>query len=188
MAILRTNEKDYVKIIYNECKVIGDLMYVKYVVYNSEDDREKEKSREEPLMNFLIKLRAKAYEMEKTITEACDKYGIDRSDPNCDISKMPQDEVDELTALGKQLSRLEEIEYRVQRGCYNYVYKDDFTIEESEIAELEGLGYKREWLEDKLELKEDIESFCGKYDGEKICPEMYYEKLKNYLNMEGEDI
>ncbi len=188
MAILRTETGEYIKILYNECKVIGNMMYVKYVTYGSAQDRETEKGRAEPLYNFLVAFRSHIASKDNEITEVCNTYNIDRADPNADVSVMPQDVFDELTAKGKEVSRLEEIEYRVQRGCYNYRYKDDFSLSDEEVEELSSLGYDSAWLENRIELNGTIESYCGEYGGEVISHELYYTRLKDYLQVVGEDV
>lgn len=189
MALLNNESKQYIKILFDECKVMGLSVYVTYSVYLAEEERMKDKERAEAFTKFYMNLREKIDIEEKEITAECEKYGVNRLDPNTDISKMPSDIFEHLTDKGAKSSKLAYIERNLFFNLYKFENNETPVIEIGEKLDvLVGLGFDPNWVSNPIRLAGKVEAYCGEYNGESINHSFYYNKLKSYFNMDTSDI
>ncbi len=189
MAIKEQSTGQYIKVLFNECKVVGLSVYASYRTYKDTSEREKEKSRESDVGQFLINLRAKISERDTAITNECESYGINRYDRNENGESLPNDVFDRLLIEGEKVSRLMLFEREFIELFYGYSEEiKETTYTEEELNYLETLGYNKEWVADSVKLLSKVEAYCGEYNGETICHEFYYNKLKENFDTEIVDV
>lgn len=166
MAIIDT-DKTYVRILYDECYVKGNDVRVVIRTYKSKEERDKEKSRQSKIEEFINTLREKygIYNLqaqEARLENDVHTYELQTAAFNQHYNQ----EVSLLANYIKYLNTPNEVSFRK--------YLSD--------EELETYGFNQEWVDDPVICYSDTEVSVGLYRGETISHEFYYNRLKEFMS------
>lgn len=190
MAVLEKATNNYYKINFDRCAVRGLKVFVNFSVYNSTEEREKEKERQGKWTEFFQKLRGNLQSQYDALIKGIDAEGLtseqvlsESEEGMIDSEKYP-----ELRAMQNKLLILEPFEQEIEDRLYKYRddEKESLIITDNVRKELESLGFEEEWIISPVLLDGGGEVYAGDYDGEPITYEFFYERLKSVMG-ETED-
>ena len=180
MAILQEN--NYIKIEYDGCMIVDSTVYVKYKIYESKTDRDKEKEREPKVADFKRGIRSYIEMLGNKIDEIAQKKGYIGNYPTSDY------EFDNLITHICEVQTYEDI---VLDNLYHYdtTTQSRLQIVPKKLKELfESYGYEEQWLTDTIRIKGGGLMNCGAYLGEEPTHKYFYEKLKSLMDKSYENI
>ena len=168
MAVENT-EKKYYKINFNRCKVEGYNVFVDYYIYNNQEERQKEKTREPLFRQFFERLQNKIILLNDSL-------------PNLETETEITDPV-----LLEQLELVSSLSYIAQylQSCFYKINGEDaveLPLEPNIINEMTKLGYQQEWVDDPICYSGGGCLNCGEYKDEVITYSFYYDRLKNMID------
>ena len=190
MAVLEKATNNYYKINFDRCAVRGLKVFVNFSVYNSTEEREKEKERQGKWTEFFQRLRGNLQSQYDALIKAIDAEGLtseqvlsESEEGMIDSEKYP-----ELRAMQNKLLILEPFEQEIEDRLYKYRddEKESLIITDNVRKELESLGFEEEWIASPVLLDGGGEVYTGDYHGEPITYEFFYERLKSVMG-ETED-
>jgi hypothetical protein len=170
--------------------VRGLKVFVNFSVYNSTEERDKEKERQGKWTEFFQRLRENLQSQYDALIKAIDTKGLT---PEQVLSQTEEGMIDsakhsELRIMQNKLLNLEPFEQEI--GDRLFKYSDDekktLIIPAKIKNELEGLGFEEEWIASPVLLDGGGEVYTGDYHGEPITYEFFYERLKSVMG-ETED-
>lgn len=189
MAVLEIETNHYYKINFDRCAIKGLKVFVNYSTYQSIEDRDKEKEREEKFATFFQNARVHTQNKYSELVVAVEEQGLRPEniveDENGLIDK---ESFPDLRALQDKINELEHfmVEIGERLSEYTNTERDELIISENIQQELESLGFELEWITDPIKLNGGGEVFAGDYSGEPITYEFFYERLKTVMG-ETED-
>lgn len=190
MALREKATNHYYKINFDLCAVRGLKVFVNFSVYNSTEERDKEKERQGKWTEFFQRLRENLQSQYDALIKAIDTKGLT---PEQVLSQSEEGMIDstkyaELWTMQNNLLSLEPYEQEI--GNRLFKYRDDakntLIIPDEIKKELEALGFEEEWIASPVLLDGGGEVYTGDYDGEPITYEFFYERLKSVMG-ETED-
>lgn len=168
MAIIDIN-KCYIKILYKECKLKDNTLYITFTTYPSEAERIKEKNRDKNFIKFKNNMNELIRSLEDNITSAM----------NTDANKA---EVDDLSCkYDKYINQYYNILYNYtlppnnQSSFKQFVDKDELT----------RLGFDYSWVVNPVRKYGDSVVAIELKDTDtklKLSNKFYYGKLKSIMN------
>ena len=190
MALREKATNHYYKINFDLCAVRGLKVFVNFSVYNSTEEREKEKERQGKWTEFFQRLRGNLQSQYDALIKAIDAEGLT---PEQVLSESEEGMIDltkyaELRAMQNNLLNLEPYEQEIGNRLFKYSddEKKTLIIPANIKNELEGLGFNEEWIASPVLLDGGGEVYTGDYHGEPITYEFFYERLKSVMG-ETED-
>ncbi len=181
MAVLEKETNHYYKINFDRCAVRGLKVFVNYSTYQSIEDRDKEKEREEKFATFFQSIRANAQsKYDELIAEVESQELVPEEIIEEESGLIDKDNYPELRAMQDKLNELEHLGIEIGERLFEYTNteRDELTISENMQQELENLGFELEWITDPIKLNGGGEVYAGDYNGEEITYEFFYERLK----------
>jgi hypothetical protein len=189
MAILMNETNNYYKIEFDECKIMGLSVYVVFSVYQTAEDREKEKVRRPLLTDFLTKVQQRITALNDGLLAKVEEMGVQPQDITDENGMILAEQYPEMRARQDELIKLQSIPQSVYENSYRYgdavPAPLEYTISKEELVE--KYGYDEVWTTDPIILSQKAEIYCGEYKGEEISMEFYYERLKAVMVGETED-
>ena len=156
MAIIDTSKKEYYKIIENECYANKDGLYISVAIYNSKEDRDREKNREQDFLMFM------------------DNVGA--------ILNTPLEEGQELTEERISLSKVwTHFSYRVYHipGGESIVEQLE-PLSEDDINIATQHGFNIEWFNDPIKIRTTYITRAKDYEGDPFDISHLYNSLKEH--------
>lgn len=182
MALSNKDTLQYYKINYDECKIKGDKIYTNFFVYITEREREKEKLRYESQVTFYQNLQNFISDLQKRVDDQIVAYGINPYEINCNYSNIPSDVLGRLENESNIVNKYREIEHVVPHKFYIINVDTSISIDiGNELSNLIEMGFLMEWVNDPIRMCSSIEVCCGDYNGEKIEPALFYNKMKTVI-------
>lgn len=185
MAVLEIATNHYYKINFDKCAVRGLKVFVDYSIYQSVDEREKEKQRQDKWAVFFQSLRQNIEDIHKDIMLTLEANNFT---PEEVLSQDEEDMIDgvrypELRAKQDNMNTLEYYEKEINERLFKY---GDENIQPLEIpsdikAMLENLGYQSQWIDSPIVFQGGGEIYTGDYNGEEITYEFFYQRLKGVM-------
>lgn len=184
MAILEIETGHYYRVLFDECMIKGNMVYVTAETYATATDRDKEKKKLPLLGKFVDKVRVKQYEIQKKIEDEIEKLNVDpmtiEKDEDGRISKEKHPEIrnlqDELMLLNRAMDAACTTRHGVKR-------KEEINSN----ATLKKCGFRKEWIQRPIKKLGRIQINVGAYNGEKLTHEFFYNRLKKYMNENIQD-
>lgn len=185
MAVLEKATNHYYKINFDRCAVRGLKVYVNYNIYDSLQERDKEKDREAHWAVFFQKLRENIENRHRDIMLALEEKNLT---PEEVLSENEEDKIDgvnfpELIAMQEDMNLLETLEKEIGERLFVFIDKEqqELVIPDHLMIVLISLGFQNEWISSPILLKGGGEVYCGKYNNEKITYELFYGRLKGVM-------
>jgi hypothetical protein len=174
MAITGTTNKKYYKIDYNNCYVAHNTVYVRYLIYLTESERLKEKSRYTAIEDFKKKFTS--YLDEKQ-TELASKIQA------ADIQSKEQLVASDLLAEYNLVKDLDNVYQNLDDLLWNKnnIKKVSLDIRAEVLLILYDLGLEQQWLNDPIVFYDGGITHCGAYRKEPISYKLYYDRLKELV-------
>ncbi len=153
--------------LFDECYVKGNKIFVSWLTYASKEDRDKERSREEEVNAFISNLR------EKSNNERQILYLKQREETA--LTSRDTEKIESLISLyyNQEIIFYENyLNIKNRESTFKSILPD---------GELEKLGFKQEWIDDPI-YNYGVSSMCvGEYKGEIISHELFYNRLKKFM-------
>jgi hypothetical protein len=189
MAILMNETNNYYKIEFDTCKIMGLSVYVTVSVYQTPEDREKEKVRRPLLSGFLTKLQQRITALNDGLLAKVAEMGVQPQDITDENGMILADTYPEMRAQQDELIALQAMPQQIYDNAYRYGVSTPAPIEyfisnETLVADY---GFDETWVTDPIMLSQQAEVYCGEYDGEAITMEFYYNRLKTVMVGATED-
>lgn len=184
MAVLEIETNHYYKINFDRCAIRGLKVFVNYSTYQSTEDRDKEKEREEKFATFFQNIRANAQsKYDELIAEVESQALVPEEIIEDDNGLIDKVNYLELRAMQDKLNELEHLEIEIGERLFKFSNTeiDDLVITEDMQQDLEALGFEMEWITDPIKFNGGGEVYAGEYDGEPITHELFYERLKTVM-------
>ncbi|MDI9486831.1 MAG: hypothetical protein QM214_02830 [Bacillota bacterium] len=185
MAILEKATNHYYKINYDRCAVRGLKVFVNFSVYNSTEEREKEKERQGKWTEFFQRLRGNLQSQYDALIKAIDAEGLTSEQV---LSESEEGMIDstkyaELRTMQNNLLSLEPFEQEIGDRLFKdrYDEKESLIITDDVKKELKALGFDEEWVISPVLLDGGGEVYTGDYRDEPITYEFFYERLKSVM-------
>lgn len=181
MAVLEIETNHYYKINFDRCAIRGLKVFVNYSTYQSIEDRDKEKEREEKFAAFFQNIRANAQsKYDELIAEVESQELVPEAIIGDESGLIDKDNYPELRAMQDKLNELEYLEVEIGERLFEFsnTERDELVIADDTQGELGNLGFELEWITDPIKLSGGGEVFAGDYSGELITHEFFYNRLK----------
>lgn len=189
MAILMNETNNYYKIEFDECKIMGLSVYVAFSIYQTADDREKEKVRRPLLTEFLTKVQQRITALNDGLLAKVEEMGVHPQDITDENGMILADQYPEMRAQQEELISLQAIPQSVYENAYRYgdavPAPLEYTVAKAEL--IDKYGFDEVWVNDPIMLSTKAEVYCGEYGGEAITMEFYYNRLKAVMVGATED-
>ncbi|MGI6593541.1 MAG: hypothetical protein ACOX24_00410 [Christensenellales bacterium] len=184
MAVLEIETNHYYKINFDRCAVRGLKVFVNYSTYQSIEDRDKEKEREEKFATFFQNIREhnqSKYNELIAMIEAQEL--VPEQIVEDDNGLIDRDNYPALRAKQDKLNKLEHLGIEIGERLFEYTNteRDELIISENTQQELESLGFDLVWITDPIKLNGGGEVYAGDYGGEPITHEFFYNRLKTVM-------
>lgn len=185
MAIIENGTNNYYKINFDKCSIKGRAVFVNFSVYNDNNEREKEKTREDKVAKFFLELRqyidTKYKLLLGEIGERKPEELLSDSDGKIDIDNFPL-----LRAMQDEVNELLQIEQALGNSMYKYDEQSSaIKIPQNKLLQLNELGFNKSWVTEPVYISSGAEVYCGEYNDEHIDMQFYYDRLKTVM---GENI
>lgn len=156
MAIIDTSKKEYYKIIENECYANKDGLYLSVAIYNSKEDRDREKNREQDFRMFINNIGA--------------------------ILDIPLEEGQELTEERISLSKVwAHFNHRIYDISGNESIVEQLEpLSEDDINIAAQYGFNIEWFNDPIKLRTGYITRAKDYEGDPFDMDHLYNSLKEH--------
>lgn len=188
MAILEKETNNYYKIDFDNCMIKGLSVIVSFAVYLTTEEREKEKTRKQPITDFINRVQQTAGEKYNSLIEQVNILGIS-AETDLDENGLIKAEVNEvLRALQIEINNLSSMPNQIFEHCYRYgdnIPQD--IVWHTSVEDLESYGFEEEWITDPIRLSAMAQIYCDEYNGEEITYDFYYNRLKTRMNDNIED-
>lgn len=196
MAILEKSTGNYYKIIYEECMVKGNDVIVAYEVYKTANERDKDKSREQEVKDFIVATQIKVSDLHRQIMTEIEALGLEPPDvlSQTETDKIDKDKYPALRAIQDEMNGLENLMHEVGSKIYAVgieqiealATKATARSASKTVAATES-GFNQEWIDDPVCITGRMLFNVGQYNGEPITREFYYNRLKKFMNDSIED-
>lgn len=190
MAVREIATNNYYKINFDLCAIRGLKVFVNFSVYQSADEREKEKERGDKWAEFFRKLRES---LDAQYTELLAEIEASELTPEQVLSQTEENKIDgelypALREAQDKMDALEPYEKSIGAGLFRYEENENqpLVIPSEVLSELSALGFEDEWIVSPVLLGGGAEVNTGDYNGEPITHELFYERLKSVMG-ETED-
>lgn len=182
MAILEKETKRYYKVAFEECTIMGLTVYVSIYEYATKEDRDNEKVRKHPITKCINKIQQRIDVLQEELTSAVSLMGKTPEEIMDELGLIVADQYPELRAKQDELMRIQDWPILICQNAYRY---GDNTVRAFNYAEhkeeLEGYGFKEEWVNNPIHIVGHFEGNCGPYKGEPITTEFFYNRFKKLL-------
>lgn len=182
MAVREIATNNYFKINFDSCAVRGLKVFVNFSVYQSAEEREKEKERKSKWAEFFQKLRESIQAKYNALIAQVEALGLT---PDKVLSATEDGKIDAglypvLRAEQDKLDALAPFELGIGERLFKYGdnEKPALVISEEVGEALAALGFEDEWIINPVLLGGGAEVNTGDYNGEPITHELFYERLK----------
>lgn len=190
MAVREIETNNYFKINFDSCAVRGLKVFVNFSVYQSAEEREKEKERIPRWAEFFQKLRESIQVQYNALIVQIEALGLT---PGQVLSATEDGKIDAglYPALRAEQDKLDELApFELGIGERLFKYGDNekpaLVLSEEVREALATLGFEDEWIVNPVLLGGGAEVNTGDYNGEPITHELFYERLKSVMG-ETED-
>jgi hypothetical protein len=168
-VILKTNDEEngyYQKIILENCYINIDGLYVETIVFKNKTERDKDKSRQLELKNFIDNFNSKLSEIE-----------------NIEDEELKNKEIEEF-------SKVKWIANILMTGMYIGSIDDPSTrteLIEDFVLEAEKYGFKKEWYNNPVVIVRRDQIRVEEYKGQNFNLAEFYQSLKRsiYTDKDG---
>lgn len=156
MGLINIENNRYIRILMDRSDITIDGINIAYLVYKNEEERDKDKARLNEINDLMTIIQLKRSQVDP---EGSDEVWA------------PYQAIDYMI-VNQELV------------FYKYEGLEEHIVPEEIVIEAEKLGFKREWVEDKIVLIHSIKHHVKEYEQDPFTAEHFYNILKNHYSME----
>lgn len=171
----------YLKVLYDECMVKGDNIYVTFITYPTEADRLREKNTDAAYNAFVGKIWDKIRSYQTEINSMIKEYEETQSE---ELGHQINDKIKERDKYINQWNNINNnriLPIDKEPEFINYISDD-------ELAEF---GFDKSWIENPIRTNGVVQTLAGNYQTmtrAAINTSFYYDRLKSIMNEGVKDV